>query len=58
MIDLRLEKDVFGFEITMDEASFFQHRESIQKLSHENLDELRTQPLELILLDQFVEVGR
>jgi hypothetical protein len=41
----------------MNEASFFEHRESIQKLSHENLYELRTQPLELILLDQLIEVG-
>lgn len=54
---LRFEKDVFGFEVAVDESCFFEDGESIEKLSHEDFDELGAETLELILFYEFIEVG-
>lgn len=55
--DLRLEKDVFWLQIAVYQPRLLEHRQRIQQLGSEHLHELCTQPLELILLDQFVKVG-
>lgn len=54
---LRFEEDVFGFEVAVDESSFLEDGENIEKLSHEDFDELGAKTLKLILFDEFVEVG-
>ena len=56
--DLRLEKDVFGFQIAMYEPRLFQNSQSVKELGCEDLNKLRAEALELILLDQFVQVRR
>lgn len=57
MENLRPEKDVFWFQIAMYQPRLLEDRQGVQQLGGENLHELCTQPLELILLDQFVKVG-
>lgn len=42
----------------MYQPRLLQNSQSVQELSGEDLDELCTQPLELILLDQFVQIRR
>jgi len=54
---LRFEEDVFGFEVAVDESCFLEDGKSIEKLSHEDFDELGAETLELILFYEFVEVG-
>jgi hypothetical protein len=56
--NLRLEKNVFRFQITVYQPRLLEHRQRVQQLGSKHLHELCTQPLELILLDQFVKVGR
>ena len=58
MDDSRLQKDVLRFEIAVDEPRFLQNRQSVEQLGREDLDELRAETLELVLLDQLVQVGR
>lgn len=41
----------------MDQSCFLEDGESIEKLSHEDFDELGAETLKLILFDEFVEVG-
>jgi hypothetical protein len=41
----------------VDEAGFFEDCEGVKKLGHEHFDELCAEALELILFDQFVEIG-
>lgn len=57
MDNLRLEKDVFWFQIAVYQPRLLEHRQRVQQLGGEHLHELCAQPLELILLDQFVKVG-
>ena len=40
----------------MNEPSLFQNGQGVEELSREDLNELRAEALELILLDQFVQV--
>lgn len=42
----------------MDQTSIFQDRHGVQQLRCEDFDKLSAQALELILLDEFVKVGR
>ena len=42
----------------MNEPRVFQNSQGVKELSRENLDKLRAEALELILLDQFVQVRR
>ncbi len=42
----------------MDEPSLFQDSQSVQELSSEDLNKLRAEALELILLYQLVQVRR
>ena len=42
----------------MYEPCVFQHGERVQKLGREDLDQLRAEALELVLLDKLVQVGR
>ena len=42
----------------MNEPSLFQNSQSIKELGRKDLDKLRAEALELILLDQFVQVRR
>lgn len=54
----RFQQNIFRFQITMDQTSIFQDRHGVQQLRCEDFDKLSTQALELILLDEFVKVGR
>ena len=54
--NLRLQQDVLWFQIAVNEPRFLEHGQSVQQLAHEDLDQLRAQTLELILLDQLVKV--
>jgi hypothetical protein len=54
--DVRLQEDVFWFEITVDQPCILEHGEGIQQLGSEHFDELRAQTLELVLFDEFVQV--
>ena len=58
MNNSRFEKDVLRFQITMNQPGLLEHSESIEQLSCEDLDQLCTQPLELVLLDQLVQIRR
>jgi len=42
----------------MNQARLFQDGQGIQQLRSKHLDELQTQPSELVVLDEFVQVGR
>ena len=42
----------------MDQPSIFEDGESIQQLRGEDLHELGAEALELVLFDEFVQVGR
>ena len=42
----------------MNQPGVFEHRQAFEQLLRENLDELGTETLELVLLDQLVQVGR
>lgn len=42
----------------MDETGILKDGHGIEKLSHENFDKLCAKTLKLVLLDEFVEVGR
>ena len=42
----------------MNEAGLLEYRERVQKLRREDLHELSTETLELVLLDKLVQVGR
>lgn len=42
----------------MDQSRIFQYRQTLEELLSKHLHELRTQSLELILLDQFVQIRR
>ena len=53
----RLEENVLWFQIAVYQPRLLEHRQCIQQLGGENFHELCTQPLELILLDQFIKVG-
>jgi hypothetical protein len=52
-----LEEDVLGFEIAVDEARVFEDGHGVEELRHKDLDELRRQALELVLLNELVEIG-
>lgn len=53
----RFEEDIFRFEVAVDESCILEDGEGIEKLSHEDFDELGAETLELILFDEFIEVG-
>lgn len=53
---VRSEKDIFRFQVTVNEMCFFQNAESIEKLSGKDFHELSAETLELILFDQFVKI--
>ena len=55
--NLRFEEDIFRFEVAVDESCILEDGEGIEKLSHEDFDELGAETLELILFDEFIEVG-
>lgn len=55
-IHVRFEKDVFGLQVAVYEACFFEHSQCVEELCGEDFDELCAEPLELVLLDEFVEV--
>ena len=40
----------------MNQPGLLEHSESIEQLSREDLDQLCTQPLELVLLDELVQI--
>lgn len=42
----------------MDQARLFQDGQGIQQLRSKHLDELQTESAELVVLDEFVQVGR
>lgn len=54
----RLQQDVLGLQIAMDQPRLVQDREGIEELGREDLDELGAESSERVLLDEFVEVGR
>lgn len=54
----RLEKDILWLEIAMDQPGILQHGQTLQELLCEDFDQLRTETLELILLDELVQIGR
>ena len=56
--NLRLQQDILWLQIAVNEPCFLQHRQRVQELTHEDLDQLGAQTLELILLDQLVKVRR
>lgn len=55
--NLRHEENVFGFEVTVDEAGLIEDCEGIEELSGENLDELSAKATKLVLFDELVKVG-
>ena len=56
--DVRLEEDVLRFEITMDQSCVLEDRQTFQQLLSKDLDQLDTETLELVLLDQLVQIRR
>ena len=56
--DVRFEKDILRLQITVYQTCILQDSHGVQKLCHEDLDQLRAQALELVLLDELVQVGR
>ena len=54
----RLQEDILRFQVAVDEARVLQNGQRVEKLRHEDLDELGAETLELVLLNQLVEVGR
>jgi hypothetical protein len=54
--DLRLQENVFWFQITVNEPGFLQDRQSVEKLGSEDLHKLGAEALELVLFDQFVQI--
>lgn len=56
--NLRLEKNVFRFQITVYKPRLLKYRQRVQQLGSKHLHELCAQPLELVLFDQLVKVGR
>jgi hypothetical protein len=54
--DARLEKDVLGLEIAMNDLGLLQHRQSVEELSGEDAHERGAEPAERVLLDELIEV--
>lgn len=54
----RFEQDIFRLQVAVNQPCFFKHRQALEQLLSENLDQLSTQTLELVLLDQLVQIGR
>ena len=54
--DVRLQENVFWFEIAVDQPCLFEHGERVQELSGKYFHELRAQALILVLFDEFVQV--
>lgn len=54
--DSRFQENILGFKIAVDQPSLLEDSESIQQLGSEDLDQLCTQPLELVLLDELIQV--
>ena len=56
--DIRFEQYIFGFQIAMYQARLFENRKRVEELCREDLHELGTETLELILLYKLVKVRR
>lgn len=57
MDNLRSEKDILWFQITVYQSRLLKYRQGVQQLDGKSLHELHTQPLESILLNQFVKAA-
>lgn len=54
----RLEKDVLGLEVAVDDLGLLEDSEGVEELGGEDAHEARAEPAERVLLDEFVEVVR
>ena len=55
---LLLEKHIFRFEVAVNDAVFLERIEALEDAVGELAHELKTESLEFVLLDEFVEVHR
>jgi hypothetical protein len=56
--DSRFKQNVLRLQVAMDQPRILEYCQTFKQLLRKDLDQLSTQPLELILLNQLVEIGR